>query len=383
LSSTLHSRLFKLNSDGKTAQLWEIHISPDDKSYWTVSGQVDGKKVISSPTAVIPKVKRTQREQVLLEVEAKILLKTRKKYVHNIEQIGQSADEALPGYSAMLAKKWEDQKDKINFPCMAQPKLDGVRCLATKNGLFTRGRKVIEACQHVRDALEPFFKAHPTAFLDGELYTHEFKNDFEQIISAVRKTGKRVTDEDLALQAKVQYHIYDAPRIDSMCEEIPFITRFQRVSKLLPKHDSLKLVTTKILDNEEQLYEIHNEFLAKGYEGTMVRNTTMPYKGSRSSELLKMKEFDDAEFEIIGVNEGQGGLIGHAATFTMKMSDGAEFRAKMEGSFDRLKQIWENPKSVMGKMCTVVYQGLTNKEGVPRFPVVKSIRGGKGQSSWL
>jgi DNA ligase-1 len=371
---TLYSRLFKLNSDGETVQMWEIHIAENDESYWTVSGQVDGKKVTSSPTQVIPKVNRTQREQILLEVDAKVLLKARKKYVNNINDIGEKADKELPGYSAMLAKKWEDQRDKINFPCMVQPKLDGVRCLATKDGLFSRGRKIIEACQHVRDALAPFFAKHPTAYLDGELYTHEFKDDFESIISAVRKTGKRVAQEDLDLQAKVQYHIYDAPRIDGFKEEDLFSQRFQRVSKLLPKHDSLRLVTTKYVDTEEQLYEIHNEFLASGYEGTMVRNTTMPYKGSRSSELLKMKEFDDDEFEILGVNEGQGGLVGHAATFTMKMPNGAEFRAKMEGSFERLKDIWDNPKTVIGRMCTVVYQGLTNKEGVPRFPVVKGIR---------
>jgi len=376
--------LYKLNSDGKTVQMWEIHIAEDDKSYWTVSGQLDGKKVTSAPTEVVPKVKRTQREQVLLEVNQKVTLKVRKKYVENVADVGTKAETALPGYSAMLAKKWEDQKKKIKFPAYAQPKLDGVRCLATKDGIFTRGRKPIEACQHVREALKPFFDENPDAQLDGELYTHELKDEFETIIKAVRKSGKRVTEADLALQAKVQYHIYDSPRIANWTEKDSFATRYDelyRVQNL--DNPALVLVETRSVKDEEELYEVHNEFLTAGYEGTMVRNIEMPYKGSRSSELLKMKEFEDAEFEILGVNEGKGGLAGHAATFTMQMESGAEFKAKMKGSFEVLEKIWKDPSLVIGKVCTVVYQGLTNKEGVPRFPIVKSIRGDKDGSDWL
>lgn len=381
----LHKKLYKLNSNGKSIQTWEIHIAEDNKSFWTVSGQVNGKMVTSSPTEVVPKVKRTQEEQVLLEVNQKVELKRRKKYVENLEDVGTKADKALPGYSAMLAKKWEDQKKKISFPCFAQPKLDGVRCLATKDGLFTRSRKVIEACQHVRDALAPFFEKYPEAQLDGELYTHEFKDDFETIIKAVRKTGKRVTEEDLGLQAKVQYHVYDAPRIRDLGPSDPFSARYEALCEEVFEMDpkSVQLVETLNVAFEDHLYDIHGRFLSKGYEGTMVRNCEMPYKGSRSSELLKMKQFDDDEFEILGVNEGKGGLAGHAATFTLRMPNGAEFRAKMDGSFDRLKAVWENPDLVLGKMCTVVYQGLTNKEGVPRFPVVKAIRGAKDGNDWL
>ena len=123
----LHKKLFKLNSDGKSIQVWEMHIADDHKTYWTVSGQKEGKKVTSKPTAVVPKVKRSQEEQVLLEANAKCLLKTRKKYVENEKDVGAKAEGALPGYSAMLAKKWEDQKKMIKFPCYVQPKLDGVR----------------------------------------------------------------------------------------------------------------------------------------------------------------------------------------------------------------------------------------------------------------
>ena len=383
----LHKKLFKLNSDGTSIQIWEMHIATDHTSYWTVSGRKDGKMVTSKPTAVVPKVKRSQEEQVLLEANSKCLLKTRKKYVEDEKDVGAKAEGALPGYSAMLAKKWEDQKKKIKFPCIVQPKLDGVRCLATKDGLFTRGRKPIEACQHVHEALKPFFEAHPDAYLDGELYTHEFKDDFEKIIKAVKKAAKSATEEDLEFQKKVEYHVYDCPRIGDLTEEDPFIDRMEfAVNELLHctiANKSIRPVYTAEAYTEEMLYEEHSHFLQEGYEGTMVRNLQMTYKGSRSSELLKMKEFMDDEFTILGVNEGKGGLEGHAATFTMAMPNGAEFKAKLKGSFDRLKWIWGNPDEVIGKSCTVVYQGITNKEGVPRFPVAKDVRGLPDKSDWV
>ncbi len=383
---TIYKKLFKLNSDDKTVQVWELHKAYDNKSYWAVYGQLDGKKVVSGRTIVTPKVSRTQREQMILELEAKITNKRRKKYVEDVKGVGEKADKALPGYTAMLAKKWSDQKKKIEFPCLAQPKLDGVRCLATKDGFFTRGRKNIEACQHIFEDLKPFFKKNPKVQLDGELYTHEFKNDFEKIIKAVRKSSKHATDKDLKLQKKVQYHVYDVPRVGKYTEEDPYDVRRKTLLGLMKKvgtPKSVRFVPTIKIQNEKALLKRHAIYLEKGYEGTMVRNIAMVYKHGRSDNLLKMKEFDEQEFEIIEVHEGKGGLRGHAGTFVLKMKDGTKFRAKMEGSFERLKWIWEHPKSVVGKMCTVMYQGLTNKENVPRFPVAKSVRGLKDRSDWL
>lgn len=383
---TLYRKLFKLNTDGKTVQVWEIHKTGDNTAYWTVYGQLDGKMITAEKTTVVPKVKRTQREQMSLELEAKITNKVRKKYVENIVGVGKKADDALPGYTPMLAKKWKDQKEKIKFPCFVQPKLDGVRCLATKDGFFSRGRKKIEACQHIQNDLKPFFKKNPKAQLDGELYTHEFKDDFEKIIGAVRKSKKHATEKDLKLQKKVQYHIYDAPRVGIFTEESSFDSRYSRAIGLMRevgKPRSVRFVTTRKPRTEEALLEWHAKFLQEGYEGTMVRNQDMPYKNGRSDNLLKMKVFDEGEFQIFGVQEGRGGLKGHAATFVLRMKNGAEFRAKLQGSFERLKWIWKHPGSVTGKMCTVVYQGLTNKEGVPRFPIAKDVRGLKDRSDWL
>ena len=134
---TLHRRLYKETGIGQT-QVWEIHKADDNMSYWTVSGKLNGKMIVSAPTAVTPKVNRTALEQVILQMDSKVSVQKRRKYVEDMKDIGQAADDALPGYSAMLAKKFTDEAHKIKYPCIAQPKLDGVRCLATKDGFFSR-----------------------------------------------------------------------------------------------------------------------------------------------------------------------------------------------------------------------------------------------------
>ena len=107
---------------------------------------------------------------------------------------------------AMLAHKYNE--DKADYPAFIQPKLDGVRCLFTAKGAFSRANNQFMNVEHIEQALKPFFAKNPTAILDGELYNHGLKDDFEKIISLVKK--RKPTDADKA-EAKelVQYHMYD------------------------------------------------------------------------------------------------------------------------------------------------------------------------------
>jgi DNA ligase-1 len=117
-----------------------------------------------------------------------------------------------------------------------------------------------------------------------------------------------------------------------------------------------------------------NLFRAEQYEGAMLRNKDSKYVNKRSYDLLKLKEFDDDEFEIIGIEEGRGKLAGHVGAFVCKTSDGKTFLAKMSGDTEKLADYFKDHSLWSGKRLTVQYQGLTGKERVPRFPVGKSIR---------
>jgi DNA ligase-1 len=366
---TLYKRLYKLNTNGST-QVWEIH--RNDNSYWSVTGKLNGKMIIGEPTLVTPKQKRTLDEQVVFRCDSQIKKKKDKKYVENIKDIHR-ADDDLAGYSAMLAHDYEKHGHKITFPCLAQAKLDGIRNLCTATGFYSRGRKKFTSCTHIWSELQTFFKDNPQARLDGEFYTHEYKDDFEQICSAVKKTAKKAKYEHLKLQLKVQYWLYDTPRIGDLTEKDKFSDRYRLLSETFKDYKYVKVLPTSIAFNKEQLIKLKEAWIEEGYEGIIIRNMAAPYEGKRSYNLLKWKDFIDEEFEIVGVNEGKGKLAEHAASFTCKMKDGKLFDAKLRGSFERLKYLYLYPEEVIGKMATVRYQNLTS-EGLPRFPVMQAIR---------
>lgn len=368
----LYKKLYKLNTNGST-QVWSIFI--DGGEYWTETSKLDGKVIVNAKIQVTPKVKRTLEEQVLLEVNAKVKKKVAKKYVENLKDI-HSADSALPGYTAMLAHRFDKHGHKMEFPCYAQPKLDGVRCLATKEGMFSRTRKQFSSCPHIQEELDRFFFFYPEAQLDGELYTHAFKNDFEKIVSSVRKTADKATPEDLERQKSMEYWVYDCPRFGREGIEGTFAERSFSLESMLRQKGFkyIKFVPTIKAEDKEHLYALKEAWVSQGFEGAMARNMNSPYEGKRSYNLLKIKDFLDNEYTIIGIYEGQGKLYGHAGGFVFQLdSRDKTFKAKLVGSFSRLKKIWVDPSLVIGKKGTVRYQNLT-ADGIPRFGVCVGVR---------
>jgi len=373
-----YKTLYKLNTNDST-QIWSIFCN--ETSYWSVASKLNGKEIVNTPTIVKARGKNTIAEQVIADVESKIRKKKDKKYVEDIKDI-HKAEGNLDGYSAMLAHKYKDHKHKINFPCALQRKFDGIRCLATKDGFFSRGRKKFSSCQHIWEELKPFFKKHPEARLDGELYTHAYKDEFELICHAVKKTAEKATKEDLELQKKVEYHVYDTPRLNGLIETASFMARQKMLEHELKNLKSVKVVETLFNINEKDIEELKGKFIEEGYEGAMIRNKNMPYEYKRSYNLLKLKDFDDSEFEIIGIKEGIGNYAGRVGSFTVKMKDNKEFDAKLIGSIERLKYLFEHQDETIGKMATIRHQGLS-VYGIPRFPVMRAIRGLKNKSDWL
>jgi len=269
----------------------------------------------------------------------------------------------------MLAHKFSDHAHKITYPCHVQPKLDGIRCIAIKKGdevtLWSRTRKRITSCPHIEDAIRTMWKGMDELTLDGELYNHSYKNEFEKIVSAVR------VEEPSENSKLVQYHIYDmVPTV-----KLNFAQRSDFLNKTIKNDDFIKKVETVhalIEDGVRHFFDLYRNI---GYEGVMVRNSHGLYVNKRSYDLQKVKEFDDAEFEIIGAEEGRGRLQGHVGAFVCKDSQGRQFSAKMSGDTSKLAEYFRNPSTYLGKMLTVQYQGLTGKEGIPRFPVGIRIRG--------
>jgi len=271
---------------------------------------------------------------------------------------------------AMLAHKYDEKRIDWSQPVYIQPKLDGVRCLFTKDGAFSRAGKKFMNLAHIEVKLIPFFKQQPDVVLDGELYNHELKNDFEKIISLVRKQ-KPTADDRLEAKQLVQFHMYDY--FDGVLYD-SYKTRMQKLvcSDLYGKE--IKYVPSKLVDTYSYARLLHEEFLEDGYEGSIIRLNGL-YKHGRSYDLMKFKDFSDAEATITGYEEGKGKRQGTLGKFLMTDDEGIQFGCPPgKGyTYKDLSKMLLNIHDYIGQRATFTYFQRT-QAGSYRHPLFKTLR---------
>ena len=345
-------------------QEWTIKIDCD--KYWTEYGQVDGKIIVNLPTVCLTTNEGRANERLGIaqaQFQAQALWK-KKKETGYFEDIADIDNDYM--IECMLAKNYDDRKDELVFPVYCQPKLDGIRCLTSINGMFSRNGKAHKGAPHIFKALQGFFEKHPDVILDGELYCDKFANDFNKICSRVKKS--KPTAEDLKESAAtIQYWIYDMVDTD-----VNFSGRSKWLHANIPDNSCLVIVETHLCADVHGLDELYEDYMNRGYEGQMVR-VDAPYDQKRSKYLLKRKEFKDSEYKIISVGEGEGNKVGIAGYMLMENPNGNNFRSNIKGNREYLKELWGARNSLPGKMATVKYFHLT-PDNVPRFPYIIGIR---------
>ncbi len=361
--------IYKLDTKGKVRE-WRMEI--DGNQYRTIAGLQDGNQVTSGWTTTEGKNigssnEKTPAEQAILEVESSYKKKLRGEYHADINNIDQGAKFFKP----MLAQGWTKRKDKINYgdAVYVQPKLDGIRCLFSAAGPFSRTGKPIVTIPHIVEALAPLFAAYPDAVIDGELYNHDLKEDFNEIISMVRK-GKPDATAFKKSAEMVQYHVYDFPGLlDSK-----FSDRSAELARLHTEFNlpnCIQLVPTIKVTNEKEVDVAYGEYLELGYEGGIIR-LNGPYDQKRSNSLIKRKDFEDAEFTITRIEEGNGNWAGFAKRvfFTNDQGECGEVGAGLKGSKSYAKHVLDNAESYIGKQATIQFFTRTPAL-VPRFPIAK------------
>jgi len=273
----------------------------------------------------------------------------------------------------MLAHKYNP--DKVQYPAYIQPKLDGVRCIFTKDGAFSRTGKQFKNVRHIESALYSLFVTYPKLILDGELYNHELKHDFEKIISLVRKTKPTEKHRNEAANL-VQYHIYDIASMSSISYQgrMMFINSLRNIQSINSKK-CIQFIDTQAVIDENDARDMHQEFLNMGYEGSILRNMKGVYKNTRSYDLMKFKDFDDSEATIIGYEMGQGKRYGTLGKFIMQDDEGIEFGCPPgKGyNYDDLANMADNISEYIGQRATFTYFQRT-QAGSYRHPLYKCIR---------
>ena len=271
---------------------------------------------------------------------------------------------------AMLAHKYNE--DKADYPAFIQPKLDGVRCLFSTKGAFSRTGNQFMNVMHIEKALEPFFAKYPNAVVDGELYNHGLKDDFEKIISLVRKKKPTVQDVVEASQL-TQYHVYD---IASM-EYATYIDRnlFILAEPCFKNKYCIQITPTRLATDFDHAQQWHEKNLKAGYEGSIYRTPSGKYKGTRSWDLMKFKDFHDAEATIINYEVGKGKREGTLGKFIMEDEDGNVFGCPPGKGYDYkgMANLLENIHDYIGQVATFTYFQRT-QAGSYRHPLFKCLR---------
>ena len=271
----------------------------------------------------------------------------------------------------MLAYPVSDKPINYDDRVFMQPKLDGVRCVIQYDNsqvkAYSRTGKPWLNIDHILFNLKPWFILNPNVILDGELYNHDLKDDFEKIISLVRK--QKPDDIDMLESADmVQFHCYDI--ID---ETMSFAMRNEFIKQAVPRNHCVKHVQTLTnVGNHTQAKIFHTNYLNQGYEGSILR-TNDTYACKRSHNLRKFKDFHDTEAIITGWVEGKGKRKGTIGKFLAIDAEGIEFGMPVMDKFKFLQDNFKLMQSYVGKIATFTYFERT-KANSYRHPLFKCIR---------
>ena len=281
-----------------------------------------------------------------------------------------------PMLAYKVDKKPVDWSEKVYI----QPKLDGIRCVIyvdDKENIrcFSRTGKEFHNLEHIKLSLRKFFFdcANVDVILDGELYNHKLRDDFEKIVSLVRK--QKPTPEDrINAQHLIQFHCYDY--IETVMNQ-PYSYRMHQlidVNQGTLYSACVKYVETNLVNSKEAAQLRHQYNLNNGYEGSILR-LDRPYEQKRSYNLQKFKDFHDTEATIIGYEEGKGKREGTLGKFLMQDEDGMMFGCPPGKGYNYkdLANMLKNIHDYIGKTATFTYFERT-QYGSYRHPLFKTIR---------
>ena len=275
-------------------------------------------------------------------------------------------------------------KSKLNFPVAVQAKYDGIRCVVDcRDGdnptLTSRGgQDLTKTHWRIINNLKTYLKESKlkNVIYDCELYADE---NFQDLIAMVKAPDNYPIFADKLYL--VCYDVVDTEKsfqgrflIETHKRAIKNSTPLKRNAPTIDYLPSFKFAHTFVCENMSQIRNLHDDFVAGGYEGAMVRILDSRYEpDKRSKGLLKYKVFDCDEFEIYGVEERKKEVVFRLRSFSKTGSSDSSFYCTPPGTKEENNAIRNNPSDYIGKMVTIKYFGLT-KDGLPRMPKAVAYR---------
>lgn len=355
--------LYDLDKKQKV-RMWEIYTVND--TIITNHGLLEGKKITTNETVKGKNIGRANETTPKQQAEKEALSKWNKRKDKNYtETIPRSSKTLKLNLSPMLAHDYKKHKNKVIPPFYVQPKLDGYRMIydGPNDKIFSRNGKEYSILYGTK--LHKDLQKHNNIILDGELYTHDSDFEFE-IYGILRK--KKLNKGDEKTLDRIQYHIYDT------ISEETFKMRLKTIQKI-KETSNIKISKTEECLDIDCLYNKQEKYIKDGYEGTMIRNKEGLYSNNRSTDLLKYKDFDDAEFKVVGF-EKETDTKGDGArpvVWVCVTKQGKNFKVPSKGTREERTKLYDTGQKYIGKQLTVQFFGYS-KDGIPRFP--KTFRSG-------
>ena len=347
-------------------RIWKME--QNGSKYRTVAGLIDGEKVTSEWTVAEgknegKKNETSASEQAAKEIAAKYKKQKKTGYFESINDV-----DGMSYVEPMLAKLYKDYSDKIDLSSgdyILQCKFNGMRCVATKHGLFTRKGEKYLSCPHIEKALEPFFEQYPDAVLDGELFNESLRQQLNEISKLIRRTVN-ISTEDLDRSEKlVRYYVYDGYDF-GISKDCCYKERKKWIdNNVVGEYNYIEQVKDFDINSQSDLDQHYNDFIDNGHEGVMLRLSDMAYEHKRSKNLLKVKPEDSEEAIILDIKEGVGNWSGTGKTITLEWN-GKVFDASFKGSYEQGVEFLKDKKNWIGQTVEFLYNGLTGK-GTPNF----------------
>ena len=267
----------------------------------------------------------------------------------------------------MLAKDASKMStNSLNKKHLCSKKLDGVRAMPQlRDGeirvISRGGKEYFEPTKLIKEELKQLFEEFPDIILDGEIYRHG--KHLQEISGLIRR--HEWNDKCKSLQ----YWIYDVIDVEKTFEE-----RLELLNTIKEYFKDSSII--KVLDHVEtnsylDMKNLHDKWVDEGYEGLIGRKPLAKYMpGKRGSELIKLKVYQEDEFEIIDYKDG---LRDEDFCFICQTKEGKPFAAKPIGDRELKDQYLNDIDNIIGKVGTVKFFEYS-KDNVPMQPIFQTIR---------
>lgn len=292
-------------------------------------------------------------DQALVEAENLFNSKKKRRFVEKLEDL--SGIELLMPLPKLL-KNYDKYKDRLDYPCYVSVKHDGIRMLQSNTyGMWSRAGFLFnpDLLKHLK--IDCSFGGEEY-ILDGEVQLPGgFSTDAESAITHETENTKKLT-----------YTVFD------IISPLDFKDRYEIYEKIVKRANNKSVLSGeyKLIESEEEGDKFYEDIITQGKEGIVYVNNQVGYEiGQRTSNVLKRKPLNDAEFEVIGIDTDAKGL----GLFLVINSEGKKFTVQAKNTVEYKKNMVKNQQNYVGKMLKVQFNDY-NVNGIPKNARALGIR---------